>query len=80
MQAPLAHQWYEVYVYVGPVVLPKHGKLPVEQSFWEMMGIQHPISYEQVKYNYKSLARDIRKRVVKEAAARGSVNGNVTLN
>ncbi|AFZ22032.1 hypothetical protein [Allocoleopsis franciscana] len=71
MIAPMSHRWYQVYMYVGNEVLTKHKKLPPEQSFWELMNIAHPITYEQVKYDYNELALDIRKRVIKQAAARG---------
>lgn len=71
MRAPMKHQWYQVYMYVGNEVLTKHKKLPPEQSFWELMNIAHPITYEDVKFDYNELARDIRKQVIKQAAARG---------
>lgn len=71
MIAPMKHQWYQVYMYVGNEVLTKHKKLPSEQSFWELMNIVHPITYEEVKFDYNELARDIRKQVIKQAAARG---------
>lgn len=71
MIAPMKHQWYQVYMYVGNEVLTKHKKLPPEQSFWELMNIAHPITYEDVKSDYNELARDIRKQVIKQAAARG---------
>jgi hypothetical protein len=71
MIAPMKHEWYQVYMYVGNEVLTKHKKLPSEQSFWELMNIAHPITYEDVKCDYNELARDIRKQVIKQAAARG---------
>jgi hypothetical protein len=71
MIAPMSHRWYQVYMYLGNEVLTKHKKLPPEQSFWELINITHPITYEQVRYDYNELARDIRKRVIKQAAARG---------
>ena len=71
MQAPLSHRWYEVYMYLGNQVLTQHQKLPPGQTFWELMGINHPITYAQIRQDYEELARDIRQRVVLLAAERG---------
>jgi hypothetical protein len=71
MQAPLSHRWYEVYMYLGDRVLTKYQKLPYGQTFWELTGIDHPITYARVRQDYEELARDIRTRVVKAAAERG---------
>lgn len=71
MAAPLSNHWYQVYMYTGNLVLTKHQKLPQSQTFWEYIGIDRPITYDEVKDDYEELARDIRKKVVKAAAGRG---------
>jgi len=70
MEAPITYRWYRVYMYVGNIVLTKHQKLK-EQTFWEFIGLEHPISYDEVKRDYEELAQDIRRKVVKAAAGRG---------
>lgn len=69
MEAPIAHNWYQVYMYVGNIVLTKYQKLQ-GRTFWEFVGIEHPITYDDVKRDYEQLAQNIRKKVVKAAAAR----------
>lgn len=42
-------------MYTGNLVLTKHQKLPQSQTFWKYIGIDRPITYDEVKDEYALL-------------------------
>ena len=74
LDAPLAYEWVQVYLYCGQEALAKHGKLPAGQSFAQaVLGEEQPLAltdYIQSQF-LVPLQRDIRRKVVQIAAERG---------
>ena len=74
LDAPLADEWVQVYLYCGQEALAKHGKLPIGQSFAQtVLGEEQPLAlpaYIQSQF-LMPLQRDIRRKVVQLAAERG---------
>ena len=72
MDAPLGHEWTNVYLWCGNIALTKHGKIPEGQTYWDIVG-QEPVTLsEYVRKEYlEKLQRDIRSTVIKVAAERG---------
>ena len=74
LDAPLAYEWVQVYLYCGQEALAKHGKLPAGQTFVQaVLGEEQPLAltdYIQSQF-LLPLQRDIRRKVVQVAAERG---------
>ena len=74
LDAPLSYEWVQVYLYCGQEALAKHGKLPTGQTFAQaVLGEEQPLAltdYIQSQF-LMPLQRDIRRKVVQVAAARG---------
>ncbi|MCA9263947.1 MAG: hypothetical protein KDA60_08880, partial [Planctomycetales bacterium] len=75
LDAPLSYEWVQVYLYCGQEALAKHGKLPTGQTFAQaVLGEEQPLAltdYIQSQF-LMPLQRDIRRKVVQVAAARGA--------
>jgi len=71
LDAPLAYEWVQVYLYCGQEALAKHGKLPAGQSFAQVvLGEDQPLALpEYIQSQFlMPLQRDIRRKVVQLAA------------
>jgi hypothetical protein len=70
LEAPMSHQWTNVYLWVGNEVMTKHKRLKAGQSFWEIVAGQ-PVNFSQIKHDFAEIATDIRSRCVNEGKNRG---------
>jgi hypothetical protein len=80
LQAPMHHDWVQVYMWAWEATLSKHKyaqAMPQKADgtpytdLWEWLGEKHPPTFDRIKQDYTHLASDIRQRVVKHAAERG---------
>lgn len=72
LEAPLHSDWVNVYLWASHTTLVKHKPFPNYdyENLWAKIGTS-PINYKQIQHNYKTLAADIRSRVVSYAAKQG---------
>ncbi|MFC1975683.1 hypothetical protein ACFLXQ_04745 [Chloroflexota bacterium] len=74
LDAPMSHDWVQVYLWCGNIALTRHGRFSEGRTFWEMIG-SNPIQlsdYQRIQFLQK-LQRDIRRIVVKVSARRERV-------
>ncbi|MBD1995374.1 hypothetical protein H6G00_01845 [Leptolyngbya sp. FACHB-541] len=72
MEAPMHHDWCELYFYLGGDVLPRFGKIESTEAFFKHIGHDYrPPTLREVRQDYDFLSRDVRRKVANAAKDRG---------